>query len=73
MKSDRTGNHLTFGAKTGKPPFYFPDVEKAWGRRFDRLIDLSQQSKALFSGAVIQGADTFPSTLTQLISPQSSL
>ena len=22
------GNHLTFGAKTGKPPFYFRDLEK---------------------------------------------
>ena len=28
VKSDRTRNHLTFGAKTGKPPFYFQDVEK---------------------------------------------
>ena len=28
VKSDRTGNHLTFGAKTGKPPFYFQDAEK---------------------------------------------
>ena len=23
-----TGNHLTFGAKTGKPPFYFQYLEK---------------------------------------------
>ena len=38
----RTGNHRTFGAKNGKPPFHFQEVEKVWGRRFDRLIDFSR-------------------------------
>ena len=28
MKSDRTASHVTLGAKTGKPPFYFQDVGK---------------------------------------------
>ena len=47
VKSDHTGNHLTFGMKTDKLPFHFQDVKKVWGRQLNRLIDLF--------GAVIQG------------------
>lgn len=28
VNGDRTGNHLTFGMKTGKLPLHFQDVEK---------------------------------------------
>ena len=28
MKNDCTASHVTLGAKTGKPPFYFKDVER---------------------------------------------
>ena len=55
VNGDRMGNHLTSGVKTGKLPLHFHDVKKVWGHRFDRLIDLLQQSIALFSRAVIQG------------------
>ena len=55
LKSDRTGNHFTVGVKTGQPPFLFSRCGKVWGRRFNQLIDLSQQTMTLFSGALIQG------------------
>ena len=55
VNGDCMGNQLTFGVKPGKLPLHFHDVEKVYGRRFNQLIDLLQQSIALFSGAVIQG------------------
>ena len=55
VNGDRTGNHVTFGMKTGKLPLHFQDVEKVLGFWFNRLIDLSQQTIALFITAVIQG------------------
>ena len=68
------GNLLTFGMKTGKLPLHFQDVEKVKkGCWFNRLIDLSQQSIALFSRAVIQGGYSINiNTITITIINQSS-
>ena len=35
VKSDRTESHVILGATTGKPPFYFQDVGKVCGCRFN--------------------------------------